>query len=97
MALNAAHSGQVRDALDQYGALSSGIYDVRVPDGWLGEEGAAGVLLGLDDPSGGGVPRQLSLPLEDIPVVNVKLLTQAELAHVVRDGAAGRESLARVF
>lgn len=95
--LNAADSGQFRSLIDKYGVIVTELYDVPVPDGWKNAEGRVGVLLGLTESGPSGVPSELALPAGDIRVVNVKLLTLAELNFAAERRAEGRAELARRF
>ncbi|MCG3132933.1 MAG: hypothetical protein HMLKMBBP_00019 [Planctomycetes bacterium] len=95
--LNAADTGKFRAMIDQYGVIVTELYDVNVPDTWKNSEGRVGVILGLSEASASGVPSEVVLPLEPVRVVNVKLLTLAELEYAAKHGAEGRAELARRF
>jgi hypothetical protein len=92
-----AASKDLTGMLDEWTLVSTELYDVDIPeehtDQFVNEEERVGVLLGLV----GSLPPRLSGPLSPIRLVNVKLLTIAELEYAAEHGSAGRQELARRF
>ncbi len=85
---NAADVGDLRWVLRDYQYLTMELYDVRVPKEFNGPEGRTGIFIGLPSKT---VPSQCACSLESIDIVNVKLLTQAELAYAAKAGKEGRD------
>lgn len=90
----AANNPNIVSMLDEYGYVSTELYDCGVPESFENEEGRAGVLLGLRSER---VPGHLRLSLENIRLVNVTLLTLAELQHIHNNGTDGRNEVARLL
>jgi hypothetical protein len=95
------HSGQQYAGLiDELGLLSTELFNVGIPQQYqqrfINAQGRVGVLLGLgvygEPPSA-----RIDGPLSPIRLVNVKLLTVAELAYAIEHRDAGRAELARRF
>lgn len=97
VAMNAADHGGFRSIIDKHGTVSMQLFDVPVPDEWVQPDGSVGVLLNVQDDGAASVPSRIELPLGDVLVVNVKLLTGLELAYIGNGGAAARAELARRF
>jgi len=92
VAQNVANAGwQLGTQLERYGALSMEIAGADAPEGWLNDAGALGILLGVNLP---GVPDSVSVPAGQVAIVGVVALRPDELAYVVTEGAAGRETIA---
>ena len=96
--LAAQHTG-LAGLIDELGVVSSELYNVAIPAEYAGryinQDGRVGVLLGLEDFA--VLPPRVQGPIGPIRLVNVKLLTLNELAHVLQHGEAGRKELARRF
>ena len=90
MALQVANSSKVREMLDNYGVITSELYDINVPAEFKNSDGRVGVMLGL---TSNDIPEFLS----ETKIVNIKLLTLAELEYVIQNGAQGRDALRNLF
>jgi len=94
----AAGRGGLAELFEELSLLSTELYNVAVPDSHQGRfvtgEDRVGVLLGLRDTT---PPPVVDGPLSTIRLINIKLLTVAELGYIVQHGEAGREELARRF
>jgi len=91
---NAAAAGNLQSLLKAHAYLTMELYDVRVPETFKAEEGRTGIFIGL---TSNDVPDQVTLSLETVDIVNVKLLTLAELEYVAETGKEGRANLAQLF
>lgn len=91
MAQQAASNPNIGGILEEYTYLSTELYDTQAPDAFVNADGRVGALIGLPSPV---VPSKLQLSLENIRVVNVKLLTLAELEYIVKNGEVGRMEVA---
>lgn len=80
--------------LAKHALASIELYDVPVPDEWRNADGRVGVLVGLSAPD---VPTTIELPISMGRLQSAKLLTPAELAHIVAHGEEGRSELVRLF
>jgi hypothetical protein len=87
----AAGNGNLINMLQEYTYISTELYDIPAPENFLNEDGRVGVLLGLKN---NDVPKQLKLSIETILMVNVKLLTLAEIKYIIQNGEAGRNKIA---
>lgn len=94
MSQNAANTGNMQALLKQYRYLTTELYDVNVPKEFHNDDGRVGVLLGLSSKT---VPSSVTLSLETIDIINVKLLTLKELEYVVKCGKEGRDELAALL
>ena len=90
----AAQNGNLQPMLRQMKVLTSELYDVRVPAEWKNEEERVGIIIGLTSKTN---PTTAQLSLEEIDIVNVKLLTLKELEFVLENGAEGRNKLAELL
>lgn len=94
----AASHGGVARLLDEMGTLSTELYDVAIPDAYratfVNEHERVGVLLA---PAASPLPARIEGPLSPIRLVNVKLLTLAELELAVTRKDEGRAELTRRF
>ncbi len=88
----AADNGNLIGMIQEFTCISTELYDVNVPPAFLNKEGRAGVLLGLKSIV---VPTGLALSLETILMVNVTLLTVAEINYIVENGNNGRVEVAK--
>jgi hypothetical protein len=77
-----------------YGYVSTELYHCKVPKDFLNEHERAGVLLGLESTI---VPKELSLSLESILLINVTLLTLSELKYITQNGVKGRQEVAELL
>lgn len=89
-----ADAGNVVTLLNDMTWITTEFYDVDVPAEFKNAEGRVGAILGLTDDM---VPASVKLTLEDVKMVNVKLLTLAELNYVTLNGAEGRNKLAELL
>ena len=87
----AAGNPDICKIIREYKWVSTELYDCRVPEEFLNEEGRAGVLLGLESKL---VPSTTKLSLEEILLINVKLLTATELAYISEHGENARNEVA---
>jgi hypothetical protein len=94
----AASRDDLAALLDELTLISTELYNVDIPDPYrntfVNEDDRVGVLLGLTDSV---PPARVSGPLSAIRLVDIKLLTLAELEYVVENGEAGRQELQRRF
>lgn len=88
----AAGNPNIASIIEEHQYVSTELYHCTVPDSFLNEHGRAGVLLGLKSKQ---VPAQLELSLETIRLVNVTLLTKAELDYITEKGGEARMEIAR--
>ena len=89
-----AQNGSIINLFEEMPFLSTELYDVDVPAEYRNAEGRVGVLLGLSDEK---IPDTVQLSLESVKMVNVKLLTLAELDYVIANGEEGRLKLAELI
>ncbi|WP_217604560.1 suppressor of fused domain protein [Chitinophaga sp. GbtcB8] len=89
-----AQNGSIINLFEEMPFLSTELYDVDVPAEYKNAEGRVGVLLGLPDEK---IPGSVQLSLESVKLVNVKLLTLAELDYVIANGEEGRVKLAELI
>ncbi|KAL6767646.1 hypothetical protein ACKKBF_B36065 [Auxenochlorella protothecoides x Auxenochlorella symbiontica] len=99
----AAGHGSIRSIIDDMELLSTEAEGVAeaVPEAARGAHvnraGRVGALLGLHDPSM-GIPAFIpNMPLTDVRLVNIKLISLAELKLITDRGAHGRRRLAELF
>lgn len=103
----AAGHGSIRAIIDDMGLLSTeaeGVADA-IPEAarasHVNAAGRVGALLGLRDTLGSGgdaVPDGIDgMPLTDVRLVSIKLITLAELKLITERGAQGRKHLAELF
>jgi hypothetical protein len=90
----AADHGGLGDLLDELGAITTELYDVKIPEDaaarFINPEGRATVLLTLAAPP---LPARLAGPLSPIRLVHIQLLTNDELAFVMAGGEDARRQL----
>lgn len=77
--------------INQYTYVTTELYNVKAPKEFINSDGRIGVILGLPSLT---MPGRVSLSLEEVKIVNVRLLTLGELEYVVKNGAEGRNELA---
>jgi hypothetical protein len=94
LAANAADHGGLRDLMVELGLLSIELSDVEVPAKFLSPEGRVGFMLMQPGPP---LPTRVEHAGGDAMLIAAKLLTAAELAHVVEFGEEGRRDLALKF
>ncbi len=90
----AAGNPNIASIISDYTHVSTELYDCDVPDSFLNEDGRAGVLLGLTSPV---VTSNVQLSIENIALVNVRLLTLQELQYINEHGEAGRAKIAELL
>ena len=88
----AAGNPNIASIIEEHTYVSTELYHCTVPDSFLNEHGRVGVLLGLTSKQ---VPAQLELSLETIRLVNVTLLTKAELDYIHEKGGEVRMEIAQ--
>lgn len=86
-----AQQGSIISLLEEMTYITTEFYDVAVPEEFRTENGTVGAILGLPNTK---FDDKVQLSLENVKMVNVKLLTLAELNYVIANGAAGRMELA---
>ncbi|MBC8035219.1 MAG: suppressor of fused domain protein [Chitinophagaceae bacterium] len=91
LAQQVASNPNIVSMLDEYTFLSISLFLDGLPESLVNDKGETGVLLGLKSKL---VPDTLELSLETIRLVNVTVLTPAELAYIIADGGQGRIELA---
>lgn len=89
-----ANHGNVVGLLDEMTYITTEFYDVDVPKEFVNADGRVGAILGLPDEN---IPATVQLTLEPVKIVNVKLLTLAELNYVTTYGEEGRMKLAELL
>jgi hypothetical protein len=94
LASNAADHGGLRDLMVELGLLSIELHDVEVPAQFVTAEGRVGFMLMQPGPP---LPTRVEHAGGDAMLIAAKLLTAAELAHVVEHGEEGRRDLALKF
>jgi hypothetical protein len=87
-----AEQGNVITLLDDLTYITTEFYNVDAP--FKTERGTVGAILGLPSAR---FDNDLPLSLESIKMVNVKLLTLAELNYAIENGAKGRHQLAQLL
>jgi hypothetical protein len=91
----AAGRGDLTNLLDELGPISTELYDVRIPDShadrFINDAGRVGALIGVEDSD---LPARVAGPLSPIRLVNLVLLTRAELEYVLEHGDDGRAEIA---
>lgn len=103
----AAGHGGIRSIIDDMQLLSTeaeGVHDA-IPEDYkrthVNRAARVGALLGLTDlqPAvAGGVPEKIdAMPLTDVRLVNIKLISVTELKLITDRGAEGRRKLAEMF
>lgn len=91
----AAGRGDLVDLINEYGVISTELYDVTgLPPHYLNEAGGVGVLIGVPAP---GIPESVALPLSNIRLISATLLTPEELHSIVVEGPEAREALVQKF
>ncbi len=87
----AASNPNISYMLNDYTYLSSAVSGDGLPNTFLGENGEAGVLMGLKTNE---ISDKIQLSIEEVMLVNVVLLTKEELAYIMQNGAKGRIEVA---
>ena len=87
LAANAADHGGLRDLIAELRLLSIELHDVEVPAEFVSPEGRVGFMLMQPGPP---LPTRVEHAGGDAMLIAAKLLTAAELAHVVQRGEDGR-------
>jgi hypothetical protein len=93
-AQQAADNPNIASVIDEYTYLSTELYNTDAPDEFVNKDGRVGALLALPSPT---VPSSVELSLEKVKMVNVKLLTLAELDYIVKNGEKGRMEIAELL
>lgn len=90
----AAGKPDILNLFEDYGCISTELYDCSVPKEFINKEERCGVLLGLESP---GIPTEIQLSLEEVLTINIKLLTLQELAYINQKGVDGRNEIANLI
>lgn len=93
-AQQAAENPNIAGIIEEYTYLSTELYNTKAPDEFVNKDGRVGALLGLPSPV---VPTKVQLSLENVRMVNVKLLTLAELDYIVKNHEEGRMKVAELL
>jgi hypothetical protein len=95
MAQQAASNPNIAGIIEEYTYISTELYDCDgVGEAFMNEEGRVGVLVGLPSTI---VPSHVQLSIENVRMVNVKLLTLAELNYIIERGPEGRTELGELL
>lgn len=90
----AANHGGVGSLLDELGAISTELNDVKIPEAhrarYVNEHGRFGILL---SPAPAPLPPHITGPLSNIRLLHIQLLALPELAFVVEGGEPARAEL----
>jgi hypothetical protein len=87
-----AEQGNVISLLEELTYITTEFYDVDVP--FKTERGTVGAILGLPSTS---FNNEVTLSLESVKMVNIKLLTLAELDYILQNGDEGRVKVAELL
>lgn len=93
-AQQAAQNPNIAGIIEEYTYLSTELYDTQAPDEFVNTDKRVGALLGLSSPV---VPSHVQLSLEKVRLVNVKLLTLAELEYIIKNHEEGRMKIAELL
>jgi len=91
---NCADHGGIRELIDRLKLLSLELPSSRALGAVATASGSVGVLLGVAPP---GVATEFAVPGGSVRLLTAKVLMPTELAFVAKNGAAGREELAKRF
>lgn len=89
-----ADAGNMVTMLNDLKWLSTEFYNVDAPPEFINEEGRVGAILGLEDAT---IGTSVQLSIEPVKMVNVKLLTLAELDYIIANGEEGRNKVAALL
>jgi Suppressor of fused protein (SUFU) len=89
-----AGNPNISSMIEEYGYISTELYDCTVPKEFINEDERCGVLLGLSSTL---VLSQTQLSIEKIKLLNVKLLTIKELEYINENGVEGRNQFAKLI
>lgn len=87
-----AEQGNVISLLEELTYITTEFYDVDVP--FKTERGTVGAILGLPSTR---FNNEVTLSLESVKMVNIKLLTLAELDYILQHGDEGRVKVAELL
>jgi hypothetical protein len=87
-----AEQGNVISLLEELTYITTEFYDVDVP--FKTQRGTVGAILGLPSTS---FNNEVTLSLESVKMVNIKLLTLAELDYILQNGDEGRVKVAELL
>ena len=90
-AIFASRNPNIVGLLNRHGWVSLELYDCKVPPEFISPEERSGIFIGLESNI---VPKYLELSLENIRLINVKLLTLSELSYIQEKGDQGRKDIA---
>ena len=93
-AQQAASNPNIASIIEEYTYLSTELYDTNAPDEFVNKDGRVGALLALPSPT---VPASVQLSLEKVRMINVKLLTLAELDYIIKNGEEGRMKIGELL
>jgi hypothetical protein len=86
-----AGNPNIAGIFDEYGYVSTELYNCDIPQEFISEEERCGVLLNLPSKR---IEKRLQLSLENIRMINVKLLTLDELKYINEKQIEGRNEVA---
>lgn len=89
-----AAQGNVISLIEEMTYITSEFFNVSVPPEFLTANNTVGIILGLPNAKFGDT---VQLSAEPVKMVNVKLLTLAELKYVIENGEEGRNKLAELL
>jgi hypothetical protein len=89
-----AAQGNVISLLEELTYITSELFNVSVPPEFLTANNTVGIMLGLPNAKFNDT---VQLSVEPVKMVNVKLLTLAELNYVIENGDEGRNRLAELL
>jgi hypothetical protein len=89
-----ADQGNMVNLINDLTYITTEFYNVDVPAEFRNADNRVGAIIGLPDPV---IPGEVVLSLEPVKLINIKLLTLAELEYVISNGAEGRSRLAGLF
>jgi hypothetical protein len=87
-----AEQGNVINLLNELTYITTEFYDVDIP--FKTERGTVGAILGLPSTR---FKDEVTLSLESVKMVNIKLLTLAELNYILQNGEEGRLKVAELL
>lgn len=89
-----ADNGSVINVINDLTYITTEFYNVDVPAEFKNADGRVGAFINMADPV---MPGEVTLSIEPVKMVNVKLLTIPELEYVINNGQAGRLKLVELF
>jgi len=93
-AQNVVNNGGTKELLDEIDYISLDLSAIPVPKEYLNQEGKAGVILGIPSKL---IPDTIQLPLSEVSLVSITLLTPNELEFIMQHGEEGRNKIAQLI